>query len=104
MRLCIGSSKGIVILDPARGAVPLMVLADPAAIWCMAQDAIDPALLYSGAIEHVHGRDAVARSTDAGRSWTDITPPLAREEEIWAVSASPAVKDQLFIGTFAPRA
>jgi len=76
-----------------------MVLADPANVWCMAQDAIEPALIYAGAIEHVVGRDAVARSTDGGRSWADITPPLAREEEIWAIAASPAVKDQVFIGT-----
>ena len=29
MRICIGTAKGIVILDPARGSTPLMVLADP---------------------------------------------------------------------------
>ena len=44
MRLCIGTAKGIVILDPARGAIPLMVLADPSGVWCMAQDAVDPAV------------------------------------------------------------
>ena len=38
MLLCVGTSKGIVILDPDRGGLPLMALADPSSIWCMAQD------------------------------------------------------------------
>ena len=65
MRLCIGTAKGIVILDPARGAIPLMVLADPSAVWCMAQDAADPNLLYAGSTEHIRGQGTVARSTTA---------------------------------------
>jgi len=92
MRLCIGTAKGIVILDPSRGGVPLMVLADPSAIWCMAQDAADPTLIYAGSTEYVRGKGTLARSTDAGRTWTDVTPPLAREEEVWSIAASPAVK------------
>lgn len=87
------------ILDPARGSMPLMVLADPAAVWCMAQDCADPAVIYAGTIEHVGGRGTLARSADGGRSWTDITPSGARDEEVWAVGASPIVKDQVFIGT-----
>ena len=99
MRLCIGTAKGIVILDPARGSIPLMVLADPSAVWCMAQDAVDPELIYAGSTEHIRGKGSLARSTDGGRSWSDITPALAREEEVWSVAASPAVQDRVFIGT-----
>ena len=81
MRLCIGTAKGIVILDPSRGTIPLMVLANPSAVWCMAQDAVDPNLIYAGSTEHIHGKGTLARTTDGGRTWTDVTPPLAREEE-----------------------
>ena len=57
MRLCIGTAKGIVILDPSRnGAVPLMVLADPSAVWCMAQDCADPNLIYAGSTEQIRGK------------------------------------------------
>ena len=99
MRLCIGTVKGIVILDPARGGAPLMVLADPSAIWCMAQDAADPSLIYAGSTEHTRGKGTLARSTDGGRTWNDVTPALAREEEVWSIAASPAVKDRVFLGT-----
>ena len=99
MRLCIGTTKGIVILDPSRGATPLMVLADPAGVWCMAQDCADPSVIYAGSTEYLRGKGTLARSLDGGRSWSDVTPHLAREEEVWAVAASPAVKDQVWIGT-----
>src|SRR5258705_6148115 len=99
MRLCIGTAKGIVILDPARGAIPLMVLADPSGVWCMAQDVVDPNLLYAGSTEHIRGQGTVARSTDGGRTWTDVTPILGREEEAWSIAASPAVKDCVYVGT-----
>jgi len=99
MRLCIGTAKGIVILDPDRGGIPLMVLADPTAVWCMAQDSADPAVIYAGGFEHLRGRGTLSRSSDGGRSWADISPATARDEEIWALAASPAVKDQVFIGT-----
>jgi photosystem II stability/assembly factor-like uncharacterized protein len=99
MRLCVGTSKGIVILDPARGGSPVMVLADPSAVWCMAQDAADPAVIYAGATARAHGKGTLARSHDGGRTWTDITPGLARDEEVWALAASPVVKDQVFAGT-----
>jgi hypothetical protein len=98
MRLCVGTSKGIVILDPARN-IPLMVLADPSAIWCMAQDCVNPSVIYAGSTSAVRGKGTLARSADGGRTWADITPPLAREEEVWALAASPAVKDQVFVGT-----
>ncbi|HVN27043.1 MAG TPA: hypothetical protein VMT64_01080 [Candidatus Binataceae bacterium] len=100
MRLCVGTSKGIIILDPARGSTPLMVLADPSPVWCMAQDCADPACIYAASNDTVaHARTVFARSLDAGRSWAEMTPQSAREEEIWAMSASPQVSGQLFIGT-----
>jgi photosystem II stability/assembly factor-like uncharacterized protein len=99
MRLCVGTTKGIVILDPAKGGVPLRVLADPTGLWCMAQDSADPAVIYAGAVAHPLGRGALTLSTDGGRTWTDISPPVARDEEVWALAASPVVKDQLFAGT-----
>jgi photosystem II stability/assembly factor-like uncharacterized protein len=100
MRLCVGTSKGIVILDPARGSTPLMVLADPSPVWCMAQDCVDPAVIYAGANAVLsRGRGAFARSLDGGRTWTDATPAGAREEEIWALAASPNIAGQVFIGT-----
>ena len=98
MRLCVGTSKGMILLDPNRGGTPLLVLADPvSACWCMTQDAVDPGVIYAGTI--ARGRVVLARSIDAGRTWVDISPPLAREEEVWALAASPAVKDQVWVGT-----
>jgi len=99
MRLCVGTSKGIVLLDPGKGPTPLMALAEPLAVWCMAQDAADPNVIYAGATTRIHGGGTLACSTDGGKSWTNITPALARDEEVWAVAASPVVKDQLFAGT-----
>ena len=99
MRLCVGTAKGIVILDPERGSVPLMVLADPTGIWCMAQDCADPAVIYAGGVEHVRGKGTLSRSSDGGRTWTDISPATARDEEVWALAASPAVADWVFAGT-----
>jgi hypothetical protein len=100
MRLCVGTSKGIVILDPARGSTPLMVLADPSPVWCMAQDCVDPTVIYAGAnAPSSRGRGSFARSLDGGRTWQDATPAGAREEEIWALAASPNIADQVFIGT-----
>src|SRR5438132_10291611 len=98
MRLCVGTSKGIVIVDPARGA-PVMVLADPAPVWCMAQDTADPNLIYAAANGFPYGNGAISRSTDGGRSWNDITPRISREEEIWAVATAPDRSGQVVIGT-----
>jgi photosystem II stability/assembly factor-like uncharacterized protein len=100
MRLCVGTSKGIIILDPARGPTPLMVLADPSPVWCMAQDCADPACIYAASNDVIaHGHAIFARSLDSGRTWVEITPLNAREEEIWAMTASPEVSGQVFIGT-----
>jgi hypothetical protein len=104
MRLCAGTAKGIVIIDPARGGRPLMALADPPSIWCMARDAADPNLLFAGAVHNAfagsaRGRAALARSTDGGRTWTDITPGAARDEEVWAVAAAPGRSGTVYIGT-----
>jgi len=100
MRLCIGTSKGIIILDPARGQTPVMVLADPSPVWCMAQDCAAPGLIYAAANDVIaHGRTVFARSEDGGRTWVEMTPQNAHEEEIWAMAASPNIPGQLFIGT-----
>lgn len=100
MRLCIGTSKGIIILDPARGKTPVMVLADPSPVWCMAQDCANPAYIYAASNDVIaHGRAVFARSDDGGRTWVEMTPQNAREEEIWAISAAPNVAGRLFVGT-----
>lgn len=99
MKLCVGTSKGIVILDPERGGVPLMVLADPSPVWCMAQDSAHANLIYAGSNALDHGHGAISRSPDGGRTWTEITPPSARDEEIWEITASPHVPGCLFVGT-----
>src|ERR1700686_347997 len=104
MHLCIGTSKGIVILDPGRARQPLMALADPSSVWCMAQDSRDPNLLYAGSVNNAQagsarGRGALARSDDGGRSWRDITPGAVRDEEIWSVATPPDSEGEVFIGT-----
>lgn len=104
MRLCIGTSKGIVMLDPERGRLPLMALADPASVWCMAQDSRDPNLLYAGSVQNsqagsARGRGSLARSADGGRTWQDITPGSARDEEIWSIATPPDSPGEVFIGT-----
>ena len=104
MRLCVGTAKGIVILAPERGATPLMVSADPPSVWCMAQDCADPNLLYAGAIHNpqagsARGKSSLAASDDGGRTWRDITPSTARDEEVWALAASPTRPGVIFVGT-----
>ena len=104
MRLCVGTAKGIVILDPDRGPRPLMALADPASVWCMAQDCADPNRLYAGSINNAQagsarGKSALARSVDGGRTWADATPGMARDEEVWSIVAAPGSPGELFAGT-----
>jgi photosystem II stability/assembly factor-like uncharacterized protein len=104
MRLCVGTAKGIIVLDPERGGTPLMVLADPASVWCMAQDCDKPDMLYAGSIHNIQagsarGKGSLARSSDGGRSWQDITPQNARDEEVWALATAPDVSGQVFVGT-----
>lgn len=103
MKLCVGTSKGVVILGAERGA-PLLALADPSSVWCMAQDCRDPGVIYAGAVDHAHmgsarGKGTLARSADGGRTWTDITPSVARNEDVWALAAAPDVAGELFVGT-----
>ena len=104
MRLCVGTAKGIIVLDPERSGIPLMVLADPASVWCMAQDCDELDTLYAGSIHNIHagsarGKGSLARSSDGGRSWHDITPRNARDEEVWALAAAPDRAGQVFVGT-----
>ncbi|MGH7915292.1 MAG: WD40/YVTN/BNR-like repeat-containing protein [Candidatus Binataceae bacterium] len=104
MKLCIGTSKGIVVLDAERRGKPLMVLADPPSVWCMAQDCRDPGTIYAGSVDHTHmgsarGRMTLARSIDGGRTWADITPGIARNEDVWAIAAPPDAPGEVFIGT-----
>ncbi|MGD0073642.1 MAG: exo-alpha-sialidase [Candidatus Binataceae bacterium] len=104
MRLCVGTSKGIVVLDPDRAGVPLMVLADPSSIWCMAQDCRDPNLIYVGAGSHMdmggsRGATSLFRSVDGGRTWTGITPHNIHDEEVWALATQPDRAGEVLIGT-----
>jgi photosystem II stability/assembly factor-like uncharacterized protein len=104
MRLCVGTAKGIVLLDSERGGTPLLALADPASVWCMAQDCTQPEIIYAGSIHNLQagsarGKSSLARSSDGGRNWHDITPRNARDEEVWAVAAAPDVTGQIFVGT-----
>jgi photosystem II stability/assembly factor-like uncharacterized protein len=104
MKLCVGTSKGIVVLDAERKGKPLMVLADPPSVWCMAQDCRNPGMIYAGAVDHTHmgsarGRVTLARSNDGGRAWADITPGIARNEDVWAIAAAPDGPGEMFIGT-----
>ena len=104
MRLCVGTSKGIVILDSERPGVPLAVIANPASIFCMAQGADEPDVLYVGSTEPTHMGDGPAsgtlsRSADGGKTWTDITPVGAYDEGVWAIAVPPGARGELFIGT-----
>jgi photosystem II stability/assembly factor-like uncharacterized protein len=104
MRLCVGTSKGIVIIDPDRGRAPVAVTANPSSISCMAQSAGEPHIIYVGSLEYTHMGDGPAsgtlsRSLDGGRTWTDITPAGAHDESIWAVAAPPGAPGEVFIGT-----
>ena len=68
----------------------VMVLADPSPVWCMAQDCADPAYIYAASNDVIaHGRAVFGRSDDGGRTWVEMTPQNAREEEIWAMAAAP---------------
>ncbi len=104
MRLCVGTSKGIVILDSERPGAPLAVVASPASIFCMAQGANEPNVLYVGSVESTHMGDGPAsgtlsRSADGGKTWTDITPVGAYDEGVWAIAVPPDARGELFVGT-----
>ncbi|MGA2411852.1 MAG: hypothetical protein ABSG46_15885 [Candidatus Binataceae bacterium] len=104
MRLCVGTSKGIVILDADRGGAPLIVSADPASVWCLAQDCHDGRIIYAGSIQNAQagsarGRGSLARSADGGRTWNDITPSSIRDEEVWSIAASIHRTGEVIIGT-----
>jgi photosystem II stability/assembly factor-like uncharacterized protein len=104
MKLCVGTAKGIVVLDAERSGKPLMVLADPPSVWCMAQDCRDPGIIYAGSVDHAHmgssrGRVTLARSNDGGRTWADLTPGIARNEDVWAIATPPDGPGEVFVGT-----
>lgn len=104
MRLCVGTSKGIVIIDSERARAPLAVIANPASIWCMALSAGEPHVIYVGSVEPTHMGDGPAsgtlsRSTDGGKTWTDITPVGAYDEGVWAIAAPPDISGEVYIGT-----
>ncbi len=104
MRLCVGTAKGIVILDPQRGGAPCMISADPPSVWCLAQDCSNPRLLYAGSIHNnqagsARGKSAIAISEDGGRIWRDITPGSIRDEEVWALATPPDRHGEVFVGT-----
>ena len=44
-------------------------------------------------------RVTLARSNDGGRTWADITPGIARTEDVWAIAAPPDGPGEVFIGT-----
>ena len=103
MKLCVGTAKGIVVLDAERSGKPLMVLADPPSVWCMAQDCRDPGIIYAGSVDHAHmgssrGRVTLARSNDGGRTWADLTPGIARNEDVWAIATPPDGPGEVFVG------
>jgi hypothetical protein len=104
MRLCVGSSKGIIILDPDRGSAPLMVHAEPAPVWCLAAGCRGAQFIYAGSNEcptmgNSRGTRTLARSCDGGKSWEDITPYGSADEDTWTIAASPVNPGQLFVGT-----
>ncbi|MGH7906199.1 MAG: WD40/YVTN/BNR-like repeat-containing protein [Candidatus Binataceae bacterium] len=104
MRLCVGTSKGIVILDPSRRGAPVAISAEPPSIWCMAQDSGDPNVIYAGATEFAdnrrgRGRNSLARSNDGGRTWVDISANLGADEGVWSLAAAPGAPGELFAGT-----
>jgi hypothetical protein len=103
MRLCVGTSKGIVILDAARGT-PLLISADPPSVWCLARDCYDTKIIYAGSVQNsqagsARGKWSLARSTDGGRIWHDLTPVYLRDEEVWAIATSIHRAGELIIGT-----
>jgi photosystem II stability/assembly factor-like uncharacterized protein len=104
MRLCVGTSKGIVIIDSERSRAPLAVSANPASAWCMAQSAGESDVIYVGSIEPTHMGDGPAsgtlsRSNDGGKSWTDITPVGAYDEGVWTIATPPDIPGEVYIGT-----
>jgi hypothetical protein len=45
------------------------------------------------------GKWSLARSTDGGRIWHDLTPAFLRDEEVWAIATSVHRTGELLIGT-----
>ncbi len=64
-------------------------------IRAFAQAPSNPAILYAGTLE------GVFRSTDAGASWTQISPPGSREiHEVESLAIDPADPDVIYAGTW----
>jgi hypothetical protein len=108
MRLCVGTAKGIVILDAARHCAPIAVSANPAAVGCMAQSAGRPEILYAGSNTVAGSADfvpaaeadlgAMFRSEDGGRSWVEITGRTLHGEAFWALAAPHDEPAELWVG------
>ncbi|HZP45174.1 MAG TPA: hypothetical protein VFB15_05945 [Candidatus Binataceae bacterium] len=81
-----------------------MISADPPSVWCMAQDCAAPRVIYAGSIHNrqvgsARGKGALAVSEDGGRSWRDISPTGAHDEEVWALATAPDRPGEIFVGT-----
>ncbi|HLH76228.1 MAG TPA: hypothetical protein VKV28_05405 [Candidatus Binataceae bacterium] len=106
MRVCVGTAKGIVIVDGERQGAVTAVSAHPDAIACMAQSCDDPNIIYAGRNEVADAADfvpaaelagALFRSQDGGRSWRELTPRGLRET-FWTLAAVPDSAGGLWAG------
>jgi photosystem II stability/assembly factor-like uncharacterized protein len=97
MRICVGTAKGIVIVDGEREGAVTAVSAHPDAIACMAQSSADPNIIYAGRNEVADAADfvpalelagALFRSHDGGRSWRELTP-RGLHESFWTLAGVP---------------
>lgn len=107
MRVCVGTAKGIIILDGERAGAVMAVSAHPDAIACMAQSSADPNIIYAGCNEVADAADfvpaadlaggALFRSPDGGRSWREMTPRGLRET-FWTLAAPADMAGGLWAG------
>ena len=100
MKLCIGTAKGIALLD--LGGRPSVVAEGPSTAFCVARDHFDPNLLYAGKASHstanFDGRNVLSRSTDGGRTWQAIGVRELQKEEVWAITPAPDQARTVYVG------